>query len=177
MTDSQNTSHKVNSGPTMVHVNSNHAFQDDEKDSYNHYEKLNLDGGSKVPGKQLISEYDVENGDYDVDSMFAEEEEEDIGNKNFVYVTQRNFVHCCRTYSSFIWKIVVFLCLVGYTVYFAFAISYNVQLAKSLIIITCVVILLIIYTFIRDKFGEQIYKNCWSPLTKPIANHWGTLQW
>ena len=83
----------------------------------------------------------------------------------------------CGTYSSVITKIVAVVCLILYTVYFAFAINYSYELAETLIWITVLVVLCIVYVFIRDTFGDQISEHCLDPMINFISQRWSTLQW
>ena len=120
---------------------------------------------------------DLEKGRYtNTDEMF--EEDELVHNStNLVYRIQTKLVYYCKTYTSVILKIIAFLCFAGYTVYFGFAISKDVDRAKALIIITMVVLFLMVYVFIRDHFGDTIYSNCWVPLTAPVSKYWDVIQW
>ena len=120
---------------------------------------------------------DLEQGRYaNTDEMF--DEDEMVHNStNLVYRIQTKTIYSCKNYSSVIWKVLTFLCLAGYTVYFGFAISNDVDKAKALIIITMVVLLLLVYVFVRDHFGDAIYDKCWGPLTEPVSKHWHIIQW
>ena len=96
---------------------------------------------------------------------------------NCVHQLQLGIGSCFEKHKSQITTLIAILCLAGYTVYLAFAIKFDFELAKSLIVITGIVLFCIIYSFIRDYFGGFIYEKIWTPLTTPIQKRWHILQW
>lgn len=72
------------------------------------------------------------------------------------------------TYGKLIAKGTAYLFFIGFTIYLGFAISYDVKMATALLVLTGLVILALIYTLIRDHFGETIYENC----LKPMGDIW-----
>lgn len=61
-------------------------------------------------------------------------------------------------------KAILFFLLVGYSIYFGFAIKHSVSGAKPLIIITSIVVFFIIYYLFKAKFGKSVYKNVLRPI-------------
>ena len=97
--------------------------------------------------------------------------------KGCVKRVQVNFSSFLNVNSSVIGKIILFLLLIGYTVYFAFAVKRSVDGSKALIILTCITIYCIIYSFIRDAFGEQIYRRIFKPIGQLITGNWFCIKW
>lgn len=56
--------------------------------------------------------------------------------------------------------------LAGYTVYFVFAILYNVEWATALIVFTALAVVGLLYMFIRDHYGDFISRKLLAPLKK-----------
>ena len=94
-----------------------------------------------------------------------------------VYKLQSNLAAGCIKYKTSIVNVVLLLLLIGYTVYFAFAIKYSVEGATALIVITCLVVAWLCYAYIRDTFGEKIYACCLGPCVNAIIRNWHCLQW
>ena len=67
-------------------------------------------------------------------------------------------------YGTYIGKITLLLMFVGYTIYFIYAVSYSYKDARGLIVVTSCVVLVLIYNWFRDRFGEQIWDNCMQPM-------------
>lgn len=69
------------------------------------------------------------------------------------------------------------LFLVGFSVYFGFAVDYSVQKSMALIVITAIVVALIIYVFIRDHFGDTITHYLWEPIETFLIHQWHWFRW
>ena len=82
-----------------------------------------------------------------------------------------------RTYSSIIKNFVIFLFLVLYTAYFIWALVYSIDGATALIVLTCLTVACIIYSYISNHYGETIYKHVLKPLGDLIDKHWPWAQW
>ena len=90
---------------------------------------------------------------------------------------QYSCAQCWDKYGALTWKVFAWLMLLGYTIYFICAISYDVSMATALIVVTALVVLLIIYVFIRDHFGESIYNNCLHPIEKTWDKYFHIIKW
>lgn len=67
--------------------------------------------------------------------------------------------------------------LTGYTVYFVFAILYNVELATALIVFTALTVVGLLYMFIRDHYGDFISKKLLAPLKRLTDKIGPYLKW
>ena len=102
----------------------------------------------------------------------------DVDEDNCVHKLQVNTSSFFRTYAAYISKLVLVACLIAYTIYFGFAVNYNVEAAKALIVITGIVLFCLVYRFIRDHYGDTIYNQFLGPyIVKPMEKHWPSLQW
>ena len=72
---------------------------------------------------------------------------------------------------------VLILFLIGYTIYFGFALAHSVSGALALIVITCIVIVLIIYNVIKRIAGDWIWKHLLRPCKRGIDKQWFWLKW
>lgn len=66
---------------------------------------------------------------------------------------------------------------IAYTVYLAFAIRHHLENSKALVVITGLVVLAIIYTFVRNHFGQIIFAAVCHPADKWITKQWHIIQW
>ena len=82
-----------------------------------------------------------------------------------------------RTYSSFLKNIILFALLALYTAYFAWALIYSIDGATALIVLTCITVAGIIYSFISNHYGEKIYTTCLSPIGGFLERHWRWARW
>ena len=98
-------------------------------------------------------------------------------NKHFMVKFQQSFIGFVRNHSDAIRRTVIFLCLLSYLIYLAFAIRHSLELAKPLIIITLVVFVIIIYVFVRDNLGSYLYMTLCMPTSQWIDKHWHWLKW
>lgn len=69
---------------------------------------------------------------------------------------------------------VLLVLLIGYSIYFGFAIRHSVNGAKPLIIITSIVVFFIFYYTIKAKFGKQIYRGVLRPIEMLVRRN-GTI--
>lgn len=90
---------------------------------------------------------------------------------------QRCLSVSCKRFSRLIWRFVAFAVLVGYSVYFGFAIEYSVEMATALIVVTCLGVALAVYVYIRDHFGDKIYEKCLKPIETLIDRNWNCIKW
>lgn len=90
---------------------------------------------------------------------------------------QRCLSISCKKFNRLIWRLVAVALLVGYSVYFGFAIAYSVEMASALIVVTCLAVALAVYVFIRDHFGDQIYEKCLEPIEALIDRNWDCIKW
>lgn len=107
----------------------------------------------------------------------SELSDEEQVNDNCVHKLQMSTVDTCKKYSAYISKCVMFVCLLAYTVYFGFAVSYSVEMARALIVITGIVLLCIVYVFVRDHYGQHIYMYCMEPVLNWLDTNWHVLKW
>ena len=101
----------------------------------------------------------------------------DLKNGGRVYQLQRAVSRGCSAHGSIIVKLILFLLLAGYTVYFAFAIRHSVDGARALIVITCLCIALIGYSLVKKYFGKQIYSTVCLPVSNIFWKWWPVLKW
>ena len=109
------------------------------------------------------------------DTMWSEDSS--YNSDNCVHRLQMWLSSFTTKHSTSLRNLVLFAMLVAYLIYFGFAIAYDAKLADSLIVITLIVLAIIIYTIIRDQYGEAIYTNCMQPCWQPIAKRWHIIQW
>lgn len=69
------------------------------------------------------------------------------------------------------------LLVIGYFVYFSFAIMYDFEKAIALIACTGVVVACIIYHYGKKVFGDFIDRNCLIPLEERCSKWSGVLKW
>jgi pyrimidine nucleoside transport protein len=141
-------------------------------DSGNYFEltpvkrdELRASMSSQIDTCQVILE------DRDSDASF------DKHSDSIVYRLQNFVMSGIEKYRKWIVRIIAFLALAGYTVYFAFAIDYNLEWAIALIVITCLTVFFLVYGFIRDHYGDSINEHVFEPISEFFSKHWHILQW
>ncbi|CAH1792805.1 unnamed protein product [Owenia fusiformis] len=90
---------------------------------------------------------------------------------------QNSLKECCSKNSSWIIKIVLFILLCVYSVYFVFAIIHSVDSARALIVLTSFAVFFIIWNFVRDHFGDRIFDAVCEPAGKVLNKQWFWLKW
>ena len=96
---------------------------------------------------------------------------------HWVLRLQQSVTTIVRQHNALIRHGVVIFCLLGYFVYLGFAIHYSIVLAEPLIIITAAVLLILLYIFIRDNYGEVIYHRACMPASRWIDRQWYWIKW
>ena len=110
---------------------------------------------------------------------------DDVTDSNSSLDEDYNFVHRVQMFvSTFVTKhhdrikrVTSVLFLVGYFVFLGFALAYDASAARTLAIITIIVVTLVAYVKIRDNFGDAIYSKCMKPCWQPFADRWHAIQW
>ncbi|XP_041367235.1 solute carrier family 28 member 3-like [Gigantopelta aegis] len=79
-------------------------------------------------------------------------------------------------------KLIIFTCLgLGYLGYFIAAlilgVVYKCVDTVPLIAVTCVVFSLIVISFVKDKFGKDIFDHCLKPVLEALHKKWYILKW
>ena len=116
--------------------------------------------------------------DSDSDSSTHTPVDQPKANKNHPVIRLQKFcVRSVRHHSTLIRRTVVLFCLFGYFVYMGFSIKHSLYLATPLLIITGAVGLIILYTLVRDNFGEEIYNSVCVPSNNWIDKQWHWLKW
>ena len=91
------------------------------------------------------------------------------------------FQHCIGSFFTNHSKIIStsthVLAVLGYFIYFAFALLHDFEEANVLFIGTCVVTGLVIYSYIRDCFGPTLKSKVIIPLWKQLMKVWPRLRW
>ena len=82
-----------------------------------------------------------------------------------------------RTYSSTLKNMILFLLLALYTAYFTWALIYSIDSATALIVLTCLTVAGIIYSYISNHYGEKIYINILKPIGDFVGKHWHWARW
>ena len=82
-----------------------------------------------------------------------------------------------RTYSCIIKNVGLLLILALYTAYFIWALVYNIDGATALIVLTCIAVAIIIYSYVSNHYGGSIYKHFLKPLGDFTATHWPWARW
>jgi len=100
-----------------------------------------------------------------------------VKSSNCMYKAQEITVSTLVKHKKLIGGCVLLLLLAGYTVYFVFAILYNVEWAAALIVFTALAVVGLLYVFIRDHFGDEINRVLLDPLSKLIDKIWPILKW
>ena len=96
---------------------------------------------------------------------------------NLVEGCQRVIVDSCTRYRSVLFKLIVAVLVVGYTLYFAAAVVHNVDKATALIVITSLTSVAVVYVIVRDRFGDVIYRRCLRPTGDLVDRCWPVLKW
>ena len=156
-------------------------------DDYNPYATTSPNASKKGSGMvpsglmnqfSAIDEVSEENSSSDVTGRLSDDDSDSSdGSSTWLQGCQTKSKAVCTTYSSQITKIVIALCLILYTVYFVAAIRYSMELAEILIYCTVIVVVCIVYMFIRDTFGDTISKKVFDPIGTFLSKHWHILQW
>ena len=107
----------------------------------------------------------------------SEADSADLKNNGRVFRLQRAVGKGCSNNSTYIIRAVLLLLLVGYTVYFAFAIKHSVKGARALIVLTSLTVFLIGYYYVKKYFGKRIYKGVCVPLGSIFNKVWPILRW
>lgn len=82
-----------------------------------------------------------------------------------------------KKFHGVIWRLIMIVVLIGYSVYFGFAIAYSVDMATTLIVLTSLGLAMAVYVFIRDNFGEKIYRHCLHPIGAFLDKYWHIITW
>ena len=139
--------------------------------------------GAPLPDMEHTAVHGQEGHNDDI--VVVEKDEDTPYDKDPPPPYEDNTVSLCRDcmfntigkYASILKTVVYALLLITYTVYFAFALKFSVDMATSLIVLTSLVLLCLFYIYIRDHFGSQIYKHCLQPIDRCISRHWDTIKW
>ena len=99
------------------------------------------------------------------------------GDNNFVHSVQVSVSSFVAKHQDSINRVTSWLFLIGYFIFLGFAIAYDASAARTLVIITIIVVALVLYVKIRDNFGDVIYSRCLQPCWKPVADRWHVLKW
>lgn len=67
--------------------------------------------------------------------------------------------------------------LVGFLVYFCFAVTMNAERAKDLIYVTVFGFFCLFYWLIKKFFGRVIWNRCFKPITVALDSHQRLLNW
>ena len=68
-------------------------------------------------------------------------------------------------------------CLILYLIYFISALVYDFDNSISLIVITSIVVVLIVYAYVKDKYADRIDEAVIAPINHWIDNQWHYLKW
>ena len=81
-------------------------------------------------------------------------------------------------HGTYIWRAIYCLLVVGYAVYFAFAMWYSFGDEGSirLLWVTCLVVFCVIIYLIKHFFGESMAESC-TPCTDWMTKHNETISW
>ena len=173
--------------PTTTEVieasqNSEGAFEKTSNGTYMWRDEQNTNVNNATLGKKLDKE--TINGtnrnsqnSLETSSTDFSDFSDDYESNNCVHKFQLSIASGITNHKSFLSTLVAVLCLAGYTVYLVFAIKFDFELAKALIVITAIVVFCIVYCFIRDHFGTAIYEKCMLPIITPIDKHWDIIKW
>ena len=77
---------------------------------------------------------------------------------------------CCGSHSRLIGRIMLGVLFITFTVYLAFAVRYNVEWSKALIVLSAITVFFLVYNYIRDHYGDTVYKCVLSPVFTPLSN-------
>ncbi|ELU12189.1 hypothetical protein CAPTEDRAFT_123339 [Capitella teleta] len=102
---------------------------------------------------------------------------EEILSKHPVKRLHQKAGSCVSSHPKAIGRMVLMLMFVGYTIYFVFAVRYNAESARALIVLTALFVFCVVYCFIRDHFGNTIYKYCIGPVERALRKNWSWLRW
>lgn len=101
----------------------------------------------------------------------------DSSNENFVYRMQRRANRMVSENKTYIIRSILFLMFVGYSVYFGFALAYNLEWSIALIVFTSLAVFFIVYGFIRDRYGSVIYAKVLQPIGQFLNRFWPIIKW
>ena len=94
-----------------------------------------------------------------------------------IVMLQDGSVKFVKLYGKYIWWTICFLCLIGYTLYLIAAAIYSISGAMAFLVCTGLVILCLIYAYIRDHYGEQISKAALDPFSNWWDDHFHIIKW
>jgi len=124
---------------------------------------------------------DMKGRDLDSDSLgsasFHSSETWSSDSINIPKFFQETITDFFRSYKDIIYKVVGVVVLIGYTVYFAFAVKHSVDTALALIVITGITVFLVAYVWVRDHWGAIIYRKCMHPVDVVLSNNWYWIKW
>ena len=78
---------------------------------------------------------------------------------------------------SFLVKATILLLVIGYFVYFIFALLHDADKSTALIVLTPLVCACICYSFIKQTYGEIINEVLIDPSLEVAKRYWPTLKW
>ena len=73
--------------------------------------------------------------------------------------------------------LVCVICLILYLIYLISALIYDLDNSISLIVITSIVVVLIVYAYVKDKYGDRIDQAVISPFNRWKDRQWHILKW
>ncbi len=94
-----------------------------------------------------------------------------------VLVFQETAYSCYVAYFTYIAKFLLLLAFLVYTIYFICALVYSVEGAKTLIILTSIVVVFFVYYRIKYNYGGSIYKHIFKPAKRLHKRTWPCLKW
>lgn len=121
----------------------------------------------------------------DIDEELSEGDGSDQSSAMLWFVSVHSTMQTFLTdHSSRLKKIFVVILAVLYLAYFKAALVFaaihlcpDEHSVVPLIVLTCVVLVLVIISFITSRFGDEIRTKILLPIARSIDNHWNVLRW
>ena len=99
------------------------------------------------------------------------------GSRHAVSLLQKGVASFCKKYGTYVWRGILVVILITYTVYLGLAIAHSVSKATPLIVLTSLTVAYVAYLFVKKHFGDYIYKNLFTPISDVFDRYWGCIKW
>ena len=99
------------------------------------------------------------------------------GSEHVILRVQNGYRRLRDKHGSVIQKAIYTILVLGYGLYFVCAIWYSVDGAMALIVITSLVISVIVYEWVKKRFGIVINDNIMTPVGESWDRNWSKLKW
>ena len=96
---------------------------------------------------------------------------------NFLNLIEENSIEFYKENKPYIKSTLFVLCLIGYMIYFVFALTNDFDEAKDLLYVTVFGAVCLIYWFFKKHYGRPIWKNVLKPIKNQLKKVWKFIKW